>query len=171
MQDVHVQVASATVRYTTSMVRMHLVANLVIIFFFRCGDFFLCHPVSSTGVSNTIFAFSNTSMAHSLGHYWWKQAFSVFGTGFDRPSARLHTAKIVLWYPSRHILSQHPHSHPSEWVARGHRGRQNRQHSKIGRKVHKLHQCSSHSPPYKPHGVRTRKHFFSPKSKKKPENS
>ena len=95
-----------------------------------------------------------------------KQPFRVFGTGIDRPSARLQTAKNVLPYPSRQILSQHPHSHPSEWVPRGHRGRQNRQHSKNGRKVHKLHERSSHSAPYKPHGVGTRKHFFGSKSKK-----
>ena len=30
---------------------------------------------------------------HSQGHYWWKQSFRVFGTGFDRPSAKLQTAK------------------------------------------------------------------------------
>ena len=64
------------------------------------------------------------------------------------------------------ILSQHPNSHPSEWVPRGHRGCQNRKHSKNGRKVHKLHERSSHSAPHKPHGVRTRKHFFGSKSKK-----
>ena len=100
---------------------------------------------------------------HSCEHCWWKQPFRVFGTGFDRPSAGLETAKNVLSYPSRHILSQHPHSHPSEWVPRGHRGRPNRQHSKNGWKVH---QRSSHSVPYKPHGVGTRKHFFGSKSKK-----
>ena len=72
----------------------------------------------------------------------------------------------MLPYPSRHILSQHPHLHPSKWVPRGHRGRQNRQHSKIGQKVHKLHKRSSHSAPYKPYGVGTRKHFFGSKSKK-----
>ena len=49
-------------------------------------------------------------------YYWWKQSFRVFGTGCDRPSASLQTANNVLSYPSRHILSQHPHSHPSEWV-------------------------------------------------------
>ena len=38
--------------------------------------------------------------AHSLCHYWWKQAFRVFGTGFDRPEARLETAKKM----SFHIL-------------------------------------------------------------------
>ena len=99
-------------------------------------------------------------------HSWWRQPFRVFGTGFDRPWAGLETAKNVLSYPSRHILSQHPHSHPSEWVARGHRGPQNRQHSKNGEKMHKLHQRSSHSAPYKPHGVGTRKHFFGSESKK-----
>ena len=99
-------------------------------------------------------------------HCWWKQPFRVFGTGFDRPSARLETAKSVLSYLSRHILSQHPHSHPSEWVAQGHRGRQNRQHSKNGRKVHKLHKRSSLSAPHKPPGVGTRKHFFGSKSTK-----
>ena len=31
--------------------------------------------------------------AHSLGHYWWKQPFRVFGTGCDRLLARLETAK------------------------------------------------------------------------------
>ena len=77
-----------------------------------------------------------------------------------------YTAKNVLSYPSRHILSQHPHSHPSDWVPRGHRGRQSRQHSKNGRKVHKQHKRSSHSAPYKPYGVGTRKHFFGSKSKK-----
>ena len=65
-------------------------------------------------------------------HCWWNEPFCVFGTGFHRPSARLHTAKNVLSYPSRHILSQHPHSRPSKWVPRGHLGRQNRQHSKNG---------------------------------------
>ena len=105
--------------------------------------------------------------AHSRGHYWWKQSFRVFGTGCDRLSARIETAKNVLPYPfSRRILSQHPHSHTSEWVARGHRGGKNRQHSKNGLKVHKLHKRSSHSAPYKPHGVGTRKHFFGSKSKK-----
>ena len=52
---------------------------------------------------------------------------------------------FCLSYPSRHIVSQHSHLHPSEWVPRGHRCRQNRQHSKNGRKVHELHKCSSHS--------------------------
>ena len=32
--------------------------------------------------------------------------------------------------------------------------------------MHKLHKRSSHSAPYKPHGVGTRKHFFGSKSKK-----
>ena len=32
--------------------------------------------------------------------------------------------------------------------------------------MHKLHKRSSHSAPYKPYGVGTRKHFFGPKSKK-----
>ena len=73
---------------------------------------------------------ANIPKIHSLGHYWWKQSFRVFGTGCDRLSARLETAKNVLSYPSRHILSQHPHSHPLEWVPRGHRGCQNRQHTK-----------------------------------------
>ena len=104
--------------------------------------------------------------AHSLGHYWLKHSFRVFGTGCDRLSARVETAKNVLPYPSRHILSQHPHSHLSEWVPQGHRGCQNRQHSKNGRKMHKLPLRSPHSAPYKPHGVETRKHFFSSKSKK-----
>ena len=45
---------------------------------------------------------------------WWKQPFRVFGTGFDRPLASPETAKNVLLYPNRLILSQHPHSHPSE---------------------------------------------------------
>ena len=106
-----------------------------------------------------------TSPFTQVSHYWWKQSFHVFGTGFNRPSARLQTAKNVLLYPSRHILSQHPHPHPSEWVPRGHQGRQNRQHSKNRRKVHK-HERSSQSAPYKPHGVGTRKHFFGSKSKK-----
>ena len=39
-----------------------------------------------------------------VSHYWWKQSFRVFG-GVDLPSARLQTAKNVLWYPSWHILS------------------------------------------------------------------
>ena len=86
--------------------------------------------------------------------------------GFDRRSARLETPKNVLPYPSRHILSQHPHSHPSKWVPRVHQGRQYRQHSKNGWKVHKLHKRLSHSAPYKPHGVGTWKHFFGSKSKK-----
>ena len=30
------------------------------------------------------------------------------------------------------IYCHNPHSHPSEWAARGQRGRQNRQHSKNG---------------------------------------
>ena len=53
-----------------------------------------------------------------VSYYWWKESFSVFGTDFDWPSARLETAKNVPSYPSRHILSQHPHSHPSERVPR-----------------------------------------------------
>ena len=32
--------------------------------------------------------------------------------------------------------------------------------------MHKLHERSSHSAPYKPHGVGTRKNFFGSKSKK-----
>ena len=32
---------------------------------------------------------------HSCKPYWWKQSFRVFGTGFDRPSAGLETAKHV----------------------------------------------------------------------------
>ena len=32
--------------------------------------------------------------------------------------------------------------------------------------MHKLHKRSSHSAPYKPYGVGTRKHFFGSKSKK-----
>ena len=99
-------------------------------------------------------------------HYWWKQSFPVFRTGFDRPPAGLRCEKNVLSYPSRHILSQHLHSHRSECVAQGHQGRQNCQHSKNDRKAHKLHQRSSHSAPYKPHGVGTRKQFFSSKLKK-----
>ena len=51
------------------------------------------------GVKNCI----NRLCAHSPGHYWWKQSFCVFGTGCDRLSARLETAKKVLPYPSRHI--------------------------------------------------------------------
>ena len=54
--------------------------------------------------------------------------------------------KNVLSHPSRHILSQHPHSHPSEWAPRGHQGCQNRQHSKNGWKLHKLHKSSRPSP-------------------------
>ena len=102
----------------------------------------------------------------SLGHYWSKQSFCVFGTGCDRLSARLKTAQNVLLYPSTYILSRHPHSHPLEWVPQGHRDRQNRQHSKNGQKVHILHKRSSQSAPYKPHRVGTRKHFFGSKSKK-----
>ena len=49
------------------------------------------------------------------------------------------TAKNVLLFPSRHIVSQHPHSHPSEWVPGGHRRRRNRQHTENGWKVHKMH--------------------------------
>ena len=55
-----------------------------------------------------------------VSHYWWKQSFCVFGRGFDRLTARLEAAKSVLSYPSRHILSQHPHLHPLEWVPHGH---------------------------------------------------
>ena len=36
----------------------------------------------------------------------------------------------------------------------------------MAEKVHKLHKPSSHSAPYKPHRVGTRKHFFGSKSKK-----
>ena len=36
----------------------------------------------------------------------------------------------------------------------------------MAEKVHKLHQRSSHSAPYKPYGDGTRKHFFGSKSKK-----
>ena len=45
---------------------------------------------------------------HSLGHYWWTQLFRVFDMGFDRPPAGLETAKNVLSYTSRHILSNIP---------------------------------------------------------------
>ena len=38
--------------------------------------------------------------------------------------------------------------------------------AKMAEKVHKLHERSSHSAPYKPHRVGTRKHFFRSKSKK-----
>ena len=86
--------------------------------------------------------------------------------GFDQPSAKLQSAKSLLSYPSRHVLSKHPHSHPSDSVPRGHRGRQNRQHSTNGWKVHKVPKRSFHSTPYKPHGVGTWKHFFGSKSKK-----
>ena len=34
-----------------------------------------------------------TSPFTHVSHYWWKQSFRVFGTGFDWPSARLETAK------------------------------------------------------------------------------
>ena len=53
-----------------------------------------------------------------VSHYWWKQSFRIFGMGFDQPSAKLETAKKVLSYSSRHILSYHPCLHPSEWVPR-----------------------------------------------------
>ena len=36
--------------------------------------------------------------------------------------------------------------------------------AKMAQKVHKLHERSSHSAPYKPHGVGTRKQFFGSKS-------
>ena len=36
----------------------------------------------------------------------------------------------------------------------------------MAEKMHKLHKRSSHSAPYKPYGVGTRKHFFGSKSKK-----
>ena len=107
-----------------------------------------------------------TSPFTHLSYDWRKQSFCVFGTGVDMPSAALETAKNVLSYPSRHILSQHPHSHPSEWVARGHGGRQNRQHSKKGRQVHK----ASHSAAYKPHGVGTQRRFLRLKIEEKPQN-
>ena len=29
----------------------------------------------------------------NVTHCWWKQPFRIFGTGFDRPSAGLETAK------------------------------------------------------------------------------
>ena len=59
----------------------------------------------------------------NVSHYWWKQSFPVFGACFDRPSTGLQVAKNILLYPSRHILSQHPHSHPLEWLPRGHQAR------------------------------------------------
>ena len=111
-------------------------------------------------------SFLNSGPFTHVSHYWWKQSFHFFGTGFERPLARLQTTSHVYSYPSRHLLSQYPHLHPSQWVARGHQGRQNRQHRRNGWKVHKPHKCSSHSAPYKPHGVGTWKHFFGSKSKK-----
>ena len=103
---------------------------------------------------------------HSLS---FKQLFHVFGACFEEPLARLQTANNFLLHPSRYILSQHPHSHPSKWVAWGQRGRQNRQGSKNGSKVHKLHEHLSHSAPYKPHGVGTQKKIFGSTSKKNPK--
>ena len=67
-----------------------------------------------------------------VSRYWWKRSFRIFGMGFDRPSAGLEITENVVSYPSRHILSQHPHSEASAWVPQGHRGRKKRQHSKIG---------------------------------------
>ena len=77
--------------------------------------------------------------------------------------AKLETANNVHFYAIGHMLSQHPHSHPLEWVPQDHQGCQNRRHSNNGSKVHKVRESSSHSS-YKPHGVRTRKHFLGPKS-------
>ena len=63
-------------------------------------------------MKNCISRLCTTPCTH-VSHYW---SFRVFGMGFDRPLARLETPKNVLSYPSRHILSQHPCLHPSEWV-------------------------------------------------------
>ena len=50
--------------------------------------------------------------------------------------------------------------------SRYHRVTEVNEHSKNGQKVHELHKRSSHSAPYKPYGVGTRKNFFGSKSKK-----
>ena len=63
-------------------------------------------------VKNCIGTLCTGEFTH-VSHYWWKQSFHVFGTGFDRASARLETAKNVLLHPTRHILSQHPCLHPT----------------------------------------------------------
>ena len=71
-------------------------------------------------VKNCISRLCTSPFTH-VSHCWWKQSFRVFGTGFVRPSARLKTTKKKgLSYPSTHILSQHPHLHPLEWVPSGH---------------------------------------------------
>ena len=68
------------------------------------GDHNIKKKVSKTSilelprVKNSISGLCTGPYAH-LSHYCWKQSFRVFGTGFDRPSARLETAKNVLSYP------------------------------------------------------------------------
>ena len=77
--------------------------------------------------------------------HWWKQSFRVFGTGCDRPSARLETAQNVLSYPKRQILLQHPHSHPSKWVPRGHRVAKT---ANIPKVAEKCINCARPTPPH-----------------------
>ena len=43
-------------------------------------------------VKNCISRFCTVPFIH-VYHYWWKKSFRVFGTGFDRPWARLQIAK------------------------------------------------------------------------------
>ena len=103
--------------------------------------------------------------AHSLGHYWRKKPFRVVGTGIDRSSAWLESAKNFLLYPSRHILSQHPTHTPQTGYHGVTEVAKTAQMAKMAEKcINYIRSC--HSAPYKPYGVGTRKHFFGSKSKK-----
>ena len=84
----------------------------------------------------------------------------------DRPSAGLETAKMSF----RILVGIHCHNIPTHTPQSGYHGvpevAKTPNIAKMAEKVHKLHQRSSHSTPYKTHGVGTRKHFFGSKSKK-----
>ena len=102
-------------------------------------------------VKNCISRLCITPCKH-VRHYWWEQLLRIFHTGLDRPWARRETAKDILLYPSRHMLSQHPHLQPLEWVPRGHYGHQIRRHSKSDQNLHKLRACLTplHTNPMEP---------------------
>ena len=68
----------------------------------------------------------------------------AFHTSLDWPEAR-PDYKNVLWYPSRHMLSQHLYLHALEWVPRVSKVAKNPDVAKTTIKLHKLHERLSHS--------------------------
>ena len=96
-------------------------------------------------------------------HYCWKQSFRVFGTGFDRPSARLQAAKTTFCI----LFGIDCHGIPACTLQSGYRRvTEVAKTANITKMAEKCINCSCHSAPYKPHGVGTRKHFFGSTSKK-----